>query len=146
MVTAAKQLAIGGLDEEREIGAEIEAGYLWREQLWSAMRQFAANYVSASGLKGYDAVAAELDRRWGPKGRPVSASVLRAALMDVERNNFRLEWADWFAARDPEIAALLGRRVKPEKTPEQELADLKAEIAAELPRRADAIIRKARTR
>jgi len=110
------------------------------------MRAFVAGYLGTNGQRGYDAVAAELDRRWGPKGRPVSASILRSALQDVERNNFRLEWADWFAARDADIANLLARRVKPVKTAEEELADLKAEIYAEMPRRADALIRRARAR
>lgn len=139
-------MLIGGLDEEREIEDEIDAGYIWREQLWAAMRQLAANYISTSGLKGYDAVAAELDRRWGKKGRPVSASVLRAALNDTERNNFRLEWADWFAARDPDIADLLARRVKPEKTDRRMLDDYRATVREEFPRQADRLERKARAR
>lgn len=146
MVAAAKQIAIGGLEDPADVEAEIEAGHVWREQLWSAMRAFVAGYLGTNGQRGYDAVAAELDRRWGPKGRPVSASILRSALQDVERNNFRLEWADWFAARDADIANLLARRVKPVKTAEEELADLKAEIYAEMPRRADALIRRARAR
>lgn len=145
MVAAAKQIAIGGLEDPADELAEIEAGYLWREQLWSAMRQFVAGYMSG-GLRGYDAAAAELDRRWGPKGRPVSASALRSALNDVERNNFRLEWGDWFAARSPEIADLMARRVKPIKTDAELLRDLEAELRAEMPRRADAVIRKARAR
>ena len=147
MVALVKQMAIGGLDDEREVEAEIEAGYLWREQLWSAMRSFAANYVSASGLKGYDAVAAEIDRRWGPKGRPVSASVLRSCLHDVERNNFRAEWLDWFARRDPDVAALLAHQVKPAKTDAERLADLEAELREELShKRAEAVLRRARAR
>ena len=146
MVALAKQTIIGGLDSEAEMQAEVEAGYLWREALWSAMRTFAANYVSTSGLKGYDAVAAELDARWGVKGRPVSASVLRSCLHDVERNNFRLEWADWFAARDTDIANLLARRVKPTKTPEQELDDLRAELRETYPKHAEQVMRRARAR
>lgn len=147
MRTASKQVELGGLESPEEEQAEIEAGYIWREQLWSAMRTFVASYMSA-GLKGYDAVASELDKRWGTDrhGRGVSASQLRAALNDAERNYFRLEWADWFAARSPEIADLLARRVKPTKTPEQMLRDLEAELREELPKRADAVIRRARTR
>ena len=145
MVAAPKQIAMGGLEDPTEDEAEIEAGYIWRESMWSAMRQFVASYMSG-GLKGYDAVAAALDKRWGLKGRPVSASALRSALHDVERNNFRLEWADWFAARCPDIAALMGRRVKPLKTPEQELEDLRNEIRETYPKHADGVIRKARTR
>jgi hypothetical protein len=148
MVAILKQVELGGLEDEREEQAEIEAGYLWREQLWSAMRQFVAGYIDArTGAKGYDGVAAALDRRWGPKGRPVSASALRSALHDVERNNFRAEWLDWFAARDADIADLLARRVKPAKTAEERLADLEAELREELShKRAEAVLRKARAR
>lgn len=146
MVAASNQIALGGMLSDAEEQAEIEAGYIWREQLWSAMRQFVAGYLSG-GLKGYDACAAELDRRWGPKGRPVSASALRSALHDVERNNFRAEWLDWFAARSEDVANLLARRVKPIKTAEERLADLEAEVREELShKRAEAVLRKARAR
>ena len=138
-----RQLDIGGLDDESD---EIEAGYLWRESLWSAMRQFVAGYI-ANGQKGYDACAAALDRRWGPKGRPVSASQLRAALMDSERNNFRAEWLDWFAARDKDVADLLAHRVKPAKTDAERVADLENEIRDALSHKlAEQVIRKARAR
>lgn len=131
---------------DAEEQAEIEAGYIWREQLWSVMRQFVAGYL-AGGLKGYDAVAAELDRRWGPKGRPVSASALRSALHDVERNNFRAEWLDWFACRSEDVAALMGKRVKPEKTDKQLLEDLVAELGEDLShKRIHAALRRARVR
>jgi hypothetical protein len=142
VVAAAKQIAIGGLDDDT---AEIEAGYVWREALWSAMRSFVASYM-AGGLRGYDAAAAELDKRWGAKGRPVSASALRSALHDAERNNFRAEWLDWFACRSADIAELMARRVKPIKTPEERLADLEAEIRETYPKHADGVIRKARAR
>ncbi len=143
---AAKQVELGGIQTESEELAEIEAGYRWRESLWSAMRQFVAGYLSG-GLKGYDAVAAELDRRWGPKGRPVSSSVLNAALKDSERNNFRAEWLDWFAARDSDIADILARRTKPAKTDAQYAADLESEIREELShKRAETVIRRAKAR
>ena len=146
MVAVSKQFELGGLEDPAEEQAEIEAGYVWREQLWSALRSFTASYM-AGGLKGYDAVAAALDKRWGPKGRPVSASVLRAALNDVERNNLRAEWLDWFAARDRDIADLLARRVKPLKTAEERIADLEAELREELShKRAEAVLRRARAR
>ena len=142
----AKQTAIGGLHSDEELEAEVEAGYVWREQLWSAMRQFVAGYI-ANGLKGYDAVAHELNARWERKGRGVTSGVLRAALLDNERNNFRLEWVDWFAARDRDIADLLGRRVKPMKTAEQMLDDVIAEMRDEMShKRVEAVLRKARTR
>jgi hypothetical protein len=146
MVAAAKQVEIVGLEDPADEDAEIEAGYLWREQLWSAMRQFAASYIRA-GLRGYDACAMELDRRWGPKGRPVSASVLRAALHDAERNNFRAEWLDWFAARSEDVAGILARRVKPKKTDAELLADIEAELRDELSHKsAERLLRKARAR
>jgi hypothetical protein len=145
VVAVSKQILIGGLEDQAEVEAEIEAGYIWREALYSAMRTFVASYMS-NGLRGYDACAAELDRRWGAKGRPVAASALRSALNDVERNNFRAEWMDWFACRCPDVANLMARRVKPIKTDAERLADLEAEIREELPKRADAVIRKSRTR
>jgi hypothetical protein len=146
MVAVPRQVSIGGLEDPDDDLAEIEAGYVWREQLWSAMRAFVSGYI-ANGQKGYDAAAAALDKRWGSKGRPVSASVLRAVLHDVERNNFRAEWLDWFAARDRDIADLLARRVKPVKTAEERLADLEAELREELShKRAEAVLRRARGR
>lgn len=141
-----KQTEIGGLQTDDEEQAEIEAGRLWREQLWSALRSFAQSYM-ANGLKGYDACAAALDKRWGELGRPVSASTLRAALNDSERNYFRAEWLDWFAARSQDVAELMARRVKPIKTPEERLADLEAELREELShKRAEAVLRRARGR
>jgi len=146
MVAASKQIALGGLQTQDEDESEIEAGYLWREQLWSTMRQFVSSYM-AGGLKGYDAVAAELDRRWGAKGRPVSASALRSALHDVERNNFRAEWLDWFACRPEDVAGWMARRVKPAKGAKERLADLEAELREVLShKQAEAVLRKARTR
>lgn len=134
------QTALSGLEDPAEDEQEIEAGYIWREQLWSAMRAYANEH-------GYDACAAALDKRWGRKGRPVSASILRAALNDAERNNFRLEWADWFAARSKDVADMLGRRVKPAKTPEERLADLEAEVREVLSHQAaEKLLRKARAR
>ncbi len=145
MRAVANQIAIGGLEDPADELAEIEAGYLWREAMWSAMRAFVGAYT-ARGLKGYDAAAAALDARWGDKGRPVSSSVLRSALHDVERNNFRAEWLDWFAARSPDIADLMARRVKPVKTDKEELEDLRAEVRETYPKHADGVIRRARTR
>ena len=146
MKAAAKQLALGDLQTDDEEQAEIEAGYLWRAALWSEMRQFVIGHLGPNGMKGYDACAAALDKRWGPHGRPVSASMLRSALMDAERNNFRAEWLDWFAARSGAIADIMARRVKPTKTPEQMIADLEAEIRESNPKHADQMIRRARTR
>ena len=146
MKASAKQLTLGSLQTDEEEQAEIEAGYVWRAALWSAMRRFILGYIGPDGLKGYDAAASALDRRWGPHGRPVSASILRAALMDAERNNFRAEWLDWFGARSADVAELLARRVRPAKTDKEIIADLESEIRSEMPKRADAIIRNARAR
>lgn len=125
MVAAPKQVAIGGLDTSHEQELEVEATYKWRDLLWSAMRTFVLSYIDAeNGLKGYDGCAFRLSKQWDKKGRPVSAQGLKNALEDSNRNNFRLEWAYWFASQDAEIAELLARHVKPTKTPEQFNQDL----------------------
>jgi len=148
--TASAQVEIGGLETEEDEQAEIEAGYIWRELLWSAIRSFVGSYVDArTGAKGWDACAAALDRRWGVpgKGRGVSGSVLRAALTDGNHNHLRAEWLDWFAARDADIANLMARRVKPEKTAEERLADIEAELRDVLShKQAEAVLRRARAR
>lgn len=52
-------------------------------------------------------VAAELDQIFGPEGRPVSESVLKAALSpESERNYFRLEWIV-VVLDDPAVKAFL---------------------------------------
>jgi hypothetical protein len=136
-----KQLTIVGLADPAEEDAEIEAGYVWREALYSAIRAVVRE------LGGYEVVAAALDRRWGIKGRPVSATLLRAALNDTERNNARVEWLDFFACRSKDVAELMGRRVKPRKTVEEYAADLEIELREELShKRAEAVLRRARTR
>lgn len=135
-----RQQTIAGLEDADE-QAEIEAGYLWREQLYGSMR------ACVRELGGYEPVALALDRRWGPKGRSVSATQLRAALNDSERNNVRAEWLDFFAARSKDVADLLARRVKPAKTPEERLADLEAEVREVLShKQAELVLRKARAR
>lgn len=139
MVAVPKQMQMRGLEDAEE-AAEIEAGYIWREQLWSAMRAVAREL-------GYEACASALDRRWGEKGRPVSASLLRAALNDAERNYFRLEWADWFARQSKDVADLLASRVKPKKAPDELLADLEAELRETLSHKAaEQVLRRARAR
>jgi hypothetical protein len=150
MVTASKQVEIGGLTPETDEQLEIEAEYRWRDELWSAIRTFIIGYIDAgTGLKGYDGCAYRLNKRWDPlpHGRPVSPAVLRAALHNGERNNFRLEWIYWFAAQSQEIAELLARHVRPVKTAEERLADLEAELREELShKRAEAVLRRARVR
>lgn len=140
MVAAAKQVSLAGFDQDDE-AAEIEAENLWREELFSACRQCCRD------LGGYEHAAAALDRRWGPKGRPVSASLLRAALNDAERNYFRAEWLAFFKSKSADVAKIMAAGVKPTKTPEELLRDLEAELREELShKRVEAIVRKARAR
>src|SRR5690606_3886420 len=98
-------------------------------------------------LGGYEHAAAALDRRWGPKGRPVSASLLRAALNDSERNYFRAEWLAFFRRKSADVAKIMAAGIKPRKTPEELLSDLEAELREELShKRVEQIIRRARAR
>lgn len=128
---APKQVEIGGLDTERDRKLETEACYVWREQLWSAMRSFVESYIDADcHLKKHDGVAYRLNQIWESKGRPVTAGALKNALEDANRNNFRLEWAYWFATQDEEIARLLGCKVKPKKTAEDRCNDWERVIRA----------------
>lgn len=148
MGAAAKQVEIGGLDSEAEEALAIEAGYVWREQLWSAMRSFVESYVDAeNGLKKYDGCAYRLNKRWEEKGRPVTAGGLKQALADAERNNFRLEWAYWFASQCPDIARLLGCKMKAAKTLEELFEDFITELGEDLPhKRIQGALRRARAR
>lgn len=121
-----------------EEATTIENERLLRSELWAALRAVAREL-------SFEVCARELDKRWGELGRPVSASVLRSALHDAERNNFRLEWLLWFATRNERVADLLleiGGASREAKKPEDELEDLKAELRREYPRQAEAIIRK----
>jgi hypothetical protein len=149
MVAAAKQVEMGGLEDPAPRTQEIEAGYLWRERLWSAMRQFVFGFVDVrTGLKGYDACAYGPQPALGAEGAPrVTPAALNAALQDSERNNFRAEWLDWFAGQDKDIADILARRVKPAKTDAELLADIEAELRDELSHKsAERLLRKARAR
>jgi hypothetical protein len=124
MVASARQVSIGGLDADRDLAIDKKANHTWREELWSTMRVFVESYIDAeNGLKKHDGCAFRLNQIWEEKGRPVTGGALKNALEDSNRNNFRLEWAFWFASQDQDIARLLGMHVKPEKTPEQLLAD-----------------------
>lgn len=138
------QPSLGDFQTTAEEAAETKAAHLWRAQLWTAMRTFAAAYIGPDGTKGVAACADALNRQWKEDGRPVTEASLGAALRDSERNHFRLEWVDWFANRSPEIADLLARRVKPTKTTEQLLEDLMEVVRKENPRRAEALFREAR--
>lgn len=146
--STAKQIEIGGLDSERDETLSIEAGYVWREQLWSAMRSFVESYVDVeTGLKKHEGCAYRLNKRWEDKGRPVTAGSLKQALADAERNNFRLEWAYWFGEQSPDVAALLGRHVKPQKTDRELLEALLTELLEDIPhKRIQAALRRAHAR
>lgn len=140
MVATPKQLAIVGIDPDEE-AAEIESENLWREELFNACRQCVRD------LGGYEIAAAALDRRWGPKGRPVSGSLLRAALNDAERNYFRGEWLAFFRRKSEDVAKILAAGVKVTKTPEELLRDLENELREELShKRAEQLLRRARAR
>jgi hypothetical protein len=147
MTALAKQVVMGGLDLDADEEAEIEAGYVWREQLWSALRTFVAGYVDIeTGLKRYEGCAYRLNKRWATKGRPVTPDALQAALRDSERNNLRAEWLDWFAARDAELANLIAHRVRPTKSKDEVIADLEKQILEEYPKHGAGTIRRARAR
>lgn len=142
------QVEIGGLETPESRAIQIEASRLWRERLWSAMRQFVIGYIDAgTNLKGYDGCAYRLNEIWEEEGRSVTAGSLRAALTDTERNHFRLEWVDWFASQSPEIAEMLARRVKPKKTDRELLDAFLDELLEDIPhKRIQAALRRAAAR
>ena len=148
MAALTTQVVMGGLETDEEEAAEIEAGRIWRDALYLAIKTFIAGYM-ANGQKGYVACAAALNARWGSKeeGRHVTDALLRATLKDSERNYFRAEWLDWFACRSSEVAEIMARRVKPVKTTEDELRNLEAEVREVVSHRtAEQIFRRARAR
>lgn len=109
------------------------------EQILTACRAVAKTLT-------YEHCAAELDAIWGERGRPVSASTLRAAMSGTERNYFRIEWAFWFARQSDAVGELLLEivgRGRPKKKAEDELRDLKALVRESYPKHAAALIRKA---
>lgn len=78
----------------------------------------------------WDAAAAALDAVFGPQGRPVSGSVLRAAFSPTsERNYPRLEWIV-LVLDDPEVQAALSRKAV---TPEEWQRRARDFFAAEAP-------------
>jgi hypothetical protein len=139
-VVTVRQTTLAGIDLDEE-AAEIEAESLWREELFHACR------ACVRDLGGYEQAAAALDRRWGGKGRPVSASLLRAALNDAERNYFRAEWLAFFKSKSGDVAKILAAGVKPVKTTEEMLRDLENELREELSHKsAERLLRRARAR
>lgn len=77
----------------------------------------------------FEDAAKELDAIFGPEGRPVSATVLRAALRNAERNYFRAEWLV-VVLEDAEVRATLA---PPAKSPAEELAELREHMAMQAP-------------
>lgn len=138
----AAQVAMIGLEDPNDVARESDEHHLIFETAIVAMRELARELT-------YQVCAAKLDAIWGSKGRPVSASVLRAALEGTERNYFRFEWCIWFARHSEDVALYMreiGGAALPVKTPEQELNDLKATIREEYPKQAVKLIRKAESR
>jgi hypothetical protein len=148
MRAAPRQVEIGGLADETEESQAIEAEKRMRFELFSAIRSFVIGYIDMrTGLKGYDACAYHLNRRWESEGRPVTSGALRAALHDSERNNLRAEHLFWFASECPEVAEIMARRVKPAKTDAQQVLDFETEARATFSHKeAEAFIRRARAR
>lgn len=77
----------------------------------------------------WEAAAAALDAVFGPQGRPVSGSVLRAAFSSAERNYPRLEWAV-LVLGDPEVRAAIS---PPPRDPAEELAALREHMKSKAP-------------
>lgn len=130
------------VDDPREIERDADEQGLLFERLLAACKAVARE-------RTYDVVAAALDAIWGSdkRGRPVSSSVLRAALNDARGNYFRLEWALWFARESEEVADLLleiAGRGRPTKKPEDELADLQQVVRREYPNQAEKMIAKSK--
>jgi hypothetical protein len=146
MAAAMTQTEFGGTKTQVDAALQLEASRKWRALLWSAIKTFCIGYLDLeTGLKGYDGCAYRLNEIWEDDGRPVTGGALRSSLHDSERNNFRLEWIDWFAAQDREIADLVAHRVKPAKTDRQYASDLEDVIRSEHShKRAEAMIRQAR--
>jgi hypothetical protein len=105
----------------------------WRDAYFTRKRAGALLDVAREAIRRRGTareVAAELDQIFGPEGRPVSESVLKAALSpESERNYFRLEWIV-VVLDDPAVRAFLAT---PVMSPEEELRATRAWIAAAAP-------------
>lgn len=147
MKASANQTVMGGLETPEEEAAAVEAEILVREELFSAIRTFINGFISG-GQKGYVAVANILNKRWEPHGRPVTEGVLRSSLSPSgERNYFRAEWLFWFQDNSAEVAEIMARKSKPDKTDRQLLEDFIDELAEDLShKRIQAALRRARAK
>jgi hypothetical protein len=134
------------LRSPEEIEREIEAE---SDRLGKQLTELITACKTVARSLGWGYCASELEKLWGPHGRHVAAPSFRACLENVERNYFRIEWAQWFAQHSDDVAAILrewGGAAAPTKTPEQELEDLKRTLLEEFPKQASKLIRKAETR
>jgi hypothetical protein len=113
--------------------ASAQADLPWRDAYAARKRAGAMLDVVREAIRRRGTareVAAELDQIFGPEGRPVSESVLKAALSpESERNYFRLEWIV-VVLDDPAVKAFLAT---PMLTPEEELRATRAWLAAAAP-------------
>jgi hypothetical protein len=145
---ANEQLAIVGLKTQAEAQAEEAAEAKRREQRGVLKQRLMAAIRDYARLRQQIICANELDKEdsvYGG-GKGVSSAVLRSCLEATPGNYFRLDWIFWFAEECEEVADVLlevAGRGKPQKSPEEELADLKEIVRAEYPRQADKLIRKA---
>jgi hypothetical protein len=150
MAATKPQLSIVGLktqaeadQEAAERAARREARAILRVKLMAAIRGVARELQisnCADELEFDDQAFNE------GRGKGVSPATLRSCLEGTERNYFRLDWILWFAEQSEEIADLLcevAGRGKPQKSPEEELADLKEIVRSEYPKQADRLLRKA---
>lgn len=105
---------------------------------------------AALAFGGYDKAANALDAIWGPLGRQVSASFLRATLdpkSSETRSYFRGEWLIWFAQQSAEVRDLMmGVASDAPKDPADELIDAEDVVREELGKVGDALIRKWKAR
>ncbi len=91
-------------------------------------------------IRGFDAMATELDRTFSSEGRHVSTGLLHNTLADNERNYLRAEWIPVFLEYDDgdAIAQLCadvrGKILTPAKrlSPEDKLAILEERLVREL--------------
>lgn len=91
----------------------------------------------------WEAAAEALDRAFGPEGRPVSASTLRASFAtsgEAARTYPRIEWIA-AVADDDEVRAYFN---EPIRTPAEELAAIREFMAKDAPGSLDRFDRKVR--
>lgn len=90
-----------------------------RDRVNNAIRRLGSTKVAAH----------QLDQIFGPSGRGVGESTLRAAMNESERNYFRLEWIV-LVDRDEEVRSFFA---KPALSPEEENRAMRDFIATNAP-------------